>query len=337
MKYFALSVIAFLFAAPVFAQVDLGPSLYLAVTPQYPQPNQPVTLTVQNPLVELSERVITWRNNGIVVLQGEGETVYRMSAPGSSERAEITASVEGIETPVSITVAPSSVDLMWETDSYVPGLYQGRHLPSLGSTITFQAMPHLFQKGTEVPPAQLIFTWSSGGKTILSGKGKSSLNVPVAAFVDASTVTVRVTTSDKTLGAEREVSVLTTEPVVHLYFEHPLYGTMYHNALSARSDISDTEMSFAAIPYFAQATGPNDKLFTYIWRVNKVAVEANKEKPNTLTINAGDAGGIARVELSLTHKKNFQLNANGSWDVAFGSFAAKNAGGGSAVDPFTGQ
>ncbi len=339
MKYTLILLTVLLTASPVFAQVDLGPSLYLAVAPQYPKPNEQVTLTLQNPLVDLSQRTITWKNAGTVVLQGEGETTYLMNAPASGEHTDISASVEGLAAPVSITIAPSTVDLMWESDSFVPGLYRGRHLASLGSSITLQALPHLFQKGVEVPSSQLIFTWKEGGQTVTSGKGKTSITVPVAAFVDSSAISVNVTTSDKSIGADNSVAIPTIQPVVRLYIEHPLYGIMYHSALAARTDISDTEMSFAAIPYFAQATGPNDKLFSYIWRVNKVPVEANDVRPNTLTINAGDAGGLAHVELSLTHKKNFELDAHGAWDVTFGSIAGSGGGavGSGGVDPFTGQ
>ncbi len=333
MKYLA-AFLVLVVATPVLA-LDIGPSLYIAVAPQYPAPAQPVTLTIQNPLVDLSEREITWRNNGVVVLTGEGETIYRTTAPNAGERIDMTVSVAGLEEMASISIAPSSVDLLWESNSFAPGLYRGRHLPSRGSVLTLHALPHLTQKGVELPASQLVFTWKQEGQVVMSGKGKSSFSIPVAEFVDTSTISVSVTTSDKTIGAERSVVINAAEPVVRLYFDHPLFGVMYHNALTARSIVSETEVSFAAIPYFAQATGANDKLFSYIWRVNRTTIEPNSEQPNTITINAGPAGGPAQIEVSLTHTKNFQLDARGTWNVTFGSIA----GGSSGVvgDPFTGQ
>jgi hypothetical protein len=323
--------VAFLTATPVFAQVDLGPSLYLSIAPQYPKAGEQVTLTVQNPINDISERTITWQSGGTTVLEGEGETVYRMTAPAVGERTDISVRVSGEGSPATVTIAPASVDLLWEADSYAPGLYRGRRLPSLSSTITLQAIPHLFQKGTELPAAQLSYTWMRNGQTMQSGKGKTTLSVPVAQFVESSRISVSVTTTDKSTGAERTAIIQTVEPTLRLYFEHPLYGTMHHSALSSLSDISDTEMSFAAIPYFAQAREPNDKQFSYIWRVNGTNVDANDERPNTLTINAGPAGGQAAVELSLTHKKLYQLDARGSWTVTFGSMTAPDS------DLFSGQ
>lgn len=330
MRYLTL-IIVFMFATPAFAQVDLGPSLFISVSPQYPRAGEPVTLTVQNPISDISGRMIIWQKGGTTVLEGEGETTYKMTAPAVGERSEITVRVSDESAPASVTIAPASLDLLWEADSYTPGLYRGRHLPSLSSNITLQAIPHLYQKGAELPAAQLIYTWKRGSETVASGKGRTVLTVPVAQFVQVSTITVSVATADRSTGAERTVDIPTVQPSLRLYFEHPLYGTMYHDALPALTSVSDTEMSFAAIPYFAQTRDPNDRQFSYIWRVNRTAVDPNDERPNTITINAGPSGGEALVELSLTHKKLYQLDARGRWGIVFGSITAPGS------DLFTGQ
>ncbi len=337
MRQFLTPIIVLLLAIPVYAQVDLGDSLFLTVSPSYPKPNEAVTLTVQNPLVELSGRVITWKNNGTVVLQGEGEINYKTVAPNSGEKMDMSVTVEGIAETKTLTIAPYSVDLMWESDSNTPGLYRGRHLPSLGSNISFQALPHLFQKGVELPAAQLNFTWTQDGSIIATGKGRSSITVPIRSLQNSTTITVNVTSSDKTIGAERTHTITVTTPPVRLYIDHPLYGTMYHNALTSKTYVSDVETSFAAIPYFAKAVSPNDPQFSYVWRVNRTTIESNKERPNTITINAGEGGGEAKVELALTHKKNYQLDANAVWDIVFGAGFSGSGAMNGGVDPFTGQ
>jgi hypothetical protein len=334
MKYIAF-LIALLFAAPAYAQlINDGPTLFLAVSPQYPKPGDTVTLKVQNPLEDLHTKTITWQNGNTIVLSGEGETVYIMTAPALGERADISVRVEGIDGEPHVSVQPLSVDLMWESDSYTPALYAGRHLPGLGTQITLQALPHIIKNGVELPASQLVYTWKQNGALVQTGRGKSSITIPVGRFADSSTVSVNVTTVDQQIGAERSTIITAANPIVRLYFDNPLYGTMYHNALGAKSYISDTEMSFVAIPYFTHASGANDPLFSYIWRVNEADVEANDVHPNTLTVNSGPAGGEARLELSLTHKTNYSLDVHGTWDVTFGSVG--DIGGGS-VDPFTGQ
>ncbi|MBP9757598.1 MAG: hypothetical protein KBD06_03280 [Candidatus Pacebacteria bacterium] len=333
MRYI-IFLVTLLIALPVSAQELFdGQKLFMAVTPQYPKPGEAVTLTVQSPLLDLSQRTIIWRNAGTIVSEGEGETVYRFIAPSSGGRADISARVDGVGEDLSISITPLSVDLLWEADTYAPGLYRGRRLPSLGSSITLQALPHFMKDGVEIPDSQLLYTWKQNGEVLLSGRGKSSLKIPVSEFSQTNTVSVNVTTSDKMLGADRTVSIPTAEPDVRLYFEHPLYGTMYHAAVPRDTAIGDTEMTFTAIPYFASATGPNDPQFSHLWRVNKTAVEANNIRPATLTISAGAEGGTGLVELSLTHKKNFRLDAHGTWAITFGSISGTGIG----ADPFSGR
>ena len=333
MKYVVFFV-ALLLALPVSAQELFdGPKILIAVSPQYPKPGESVTLLLQSPFLDISQRHITWRNSSTVVLEGEGETTYKFVAPAPGERATISARVDGVSDEVSITISPLSVDLLWEADTYAPGLYRGRHVPTLGANLTVQALPHFSKNGAEIPSSQLLFTWKQNGEVLLSGRGKSSFTLPVAEFSKTNAVSVNVTTSDKLLGADRTVSIATVDPDVRLYFEHPLYGTMYHAAIPTQTSIADTEMTFTAIPYFAHADGPNDPLFSYLWRVNKAAVEANSVRPGTLTINAGAAGGVGLVELSLTHKKNFRMDAHGTWNVTFGTIAGEGIG----ADPFSGK
>lgn len=335
MRY-SILVLALLIALPVSAQeLFSGPQLFLAVAPQYPKPGESVTLTVQSPVLDLSQRMITWRNADTTVLEGEGETNYRFTAPPSGERADISVHVDGIADDPSITITPLSVDLMWESDTYAPGLYRGRHLPSLGASITLQAMPHFSKDGADIPASQLLYTWTQSGEVVLSGRGKSTLTVPVSEFAQTNSVRVNVTTSDTRLGADRSVTIATVVPQVRLYFEHPLYGTMYHSAVPAETSLGDTEMTFTALPYFAYANGPSDKQFSYLWRVNKVAVDPNEEQPETITVSAGAEGGVGLIELSLTHRKNFRLDAHGAWNVLFGTIASGPSG--SAPDPFSGR
>ncbi len=336
MRYIVFLVVLLL-ALPASAQeLFNGPRLFVSVTPQYPRPGEAVTLTVQSPVMDLTQRQISWRNSGTIVAEGEGETVFKMKAPQSGERADMSVRVDGVDGDASLSIIPLSVDLLWEANTYAPGLYRGRHLPSLGASITLQALPHFAKDGVEIPASQLVYTWTQSGETLLSGRGKTSLSVPVAEFSQTNTISVSVTTSDRTLGADRTAAIATVVPMTQLYFEHPLYGTMYHNAVPAETSLGDTEMTFTAIPYFAFADGPNDKQFTYIWRVNKAPVEANKERPATLTINAGAEGGVGLIELSLTHKKNFRLDAHGLWNVTFGTLGGSTQSGAS-VDPFTGK
>lgn len=322
----ALIILVLLFATPASAQEN-STVLFLSVAPQYPKPNEAVFITLQSPLLDLSERSIRWTSGGEVVLEGEGESTLRIQAPASGGSVTVTAAVQDYDDRASISISPASVDLMWESDSYAPGLYRGRHAPSAGSRIRLQAVPHLVRNGAELSHSQLTYTWRRNGNVMTkeSGRGKTSISLPISSFAESDEISVSVINTEKTLSAEGRAIIASAEPVVRLYIDHPLYGILYHRALPETMQVSDTEMSFAAIPYFVTAQHPNESNFSYVWRVNRQDIEPNKDRPNTLTINAGPAGGEAALELSLSHKQNFLFDGRGAWTINFGSITANEA------------
>jgi hypothetical protein len=322
-----LVLIALLFALPTSAQT-VEPTLLLSASPLYPKPGETVFVSVESANTDLRDHIVTWKSGGTVLDEGEGLTTIKVSAPASGETLRISVTLSGSAETGSVIVAPASVDLMWEADSYAPGLYRGRKLASPGSTITLQALPHLFKGGSEIAANQLTYTWRKNGGIIssASGKGKSSLSFVFDTFSESETITVNVANADKTVVAEGKAEIVPVEPTVQLYFEHPLYGTLYHDAIEESVAIGDLEMSFAAISYHVHASGPTDPKFSYVWRVNTQDVEENAERPNVLTINAGPTGAQALIELSLTHKDNYLFDGRGGWTVSFGSFGATEAG-----------
>ena len=109
---------------------------------------------------------------------------------------------------------------------------------------------------------------------------------------------------------------------MRLYLEHPLYGTLYHSALPATTFVADSEMSFHAVPYFVSAPSPNDRNFSYEWRVNRVAIVPNDARLSVITINAGGTNGRALIDVSITHRTNLLFEGVGEWAVTLGSRGA---------------
>ena len=81
---------------------------------------------------------------------------------------------------------------------------------------------------------------------------------------------------------------------------------------------SESETSFAAVPYFAQAASPADPHLSYDWTVNGNSIASDKQNPNDITISAQNAG-VAHIALSLSDLTNPFVSSTGSWDVSFGS------------------
>jgi len=145
------------------------------------------------------------------------------------------------------------------------------------------------------------------------------VTLPVEHLFGTDVISVEARSSDGKLSHISSVSISAAEPILALYENHPLYGVLYHRALSSATSLGGTEATFAAIPFFAQARNIYDAALRFDWRVNSEKIPANPTNPGELTINAENSTGIAFVELQVTHATNFFLEAKERWNITFSS------------------
>lgn len=328
-----LAISFLLLATPTSAQLDagFGPDLSLEIFPQHPAPGDVVRVVAQSTLIPLSEATITWYVDG-----------KKVSETGSSEK-ELTAGSLGSETVVtvsarsgndaaeaSVRIRPTEMDLLWESDSYVPPFFRGRALPSAGTTLKMEAVPRFkLKSGAFVSPGTIIFTWKRNGYVIekVSGRGRSRAVIPAPGLFGTDTISVEARTMDGTLAGESSTVIRSVEPRLLLYENHPLFGIKYHAAFGTQSFVDATEVTLAATPYYADTPTPD--ALTYEWKVNGQPIGIDPEKPSALTLNAAGSSGIALIDLALSSATNFYLSAQNAWRITL-----LGSGGGSAQDPF---
>ncbi len=327
MKWAAITAaaLAALLSAPIanaqFVLPGIDSAVSIALTPAHPAPGDPVHLEARSSAYDLSQSTLTWRVNGKVFASGEGTTSADVVAGGLGSEIDVSADViapDGTESFAQVVIIPTEVDLLFDSDSYVPPFYHGRALPSAGTNIHLEAVPHFMGSNGKVFSAgDLTYTWKRNDEIIaaISGKGRFSVIVPAPVLFGTDIIVVEVASVDGTLSGEASVRIPSVEPLLSLYEDHPLYGLMYNRALGAETVIPDTEMTFAAMPYFAQGSSAADRALQYAWRVNGTPVTADATRSNELTINATNSNGLAQVALELTHATNVFLEASGSWGI----------------------
>ncbi|HEY4525182.1 MAG TPA: hypothetical protein VJL39_02355 [Candidatus Paceibacterota bacterium] len=334
-----LVIIFILFAAlPAHAQFGLTADeagLSLEVSPLYPEPRASVTARIHSTLYDLSERNIVWRVGDDIVQEGIGGRTITFKVGGAGEARELSAEVEIAGSPLStsITLVPSSVDLLWESDSYTPPLYEGRAQPSAGSVVRLYAIPHLaLTDGTEVQSDAITYTWRRGGEVMgeLSGRGRSSIIVTAPLLFGSETYSVEAQSADRTRGASVSVRVTTRSPELRLYEHHPLFGVLYHHAIAATAAFDPTETRFSVVPYFAPTDSPSQNGLVYEWDINQTRIEIDPDRQDELTIDARASTGAAFLELTLTQTGNYFLQAKAAWRISFGG----TRGVPGAFDPF---
>jgi hypothetical protein len=124
---------------------------------------------------------------------------------------------------------------------------------------------------------------------------------------------------------------------VTLYQDHPLFGILFHSAISPQTTFAETEAAFVAVPYFAAAMTPDDREFVYDWNVNGVSISPDPRKPSRLVINAENSDGVANLGLALSHMRDIFLSISETWRLSFdsrGIFGAPGGNEGSGASPF---
>ncbi|MCR4281085.1 MAG: hypothetical protein NUV88_01995 [Candidatus Kaiserbacteria bacterium] len=317
-----------------FGNFGAGARIFLSVNPEHPGPNERAHISIESALSDLSQSDIVWYVNNKVLVKGVGvkDADILVGPLGSKTGVSVTAQTpDGTIISGNTTISPAEVDLLWESDSYVPPFYRGRALASPGTSIRMHAIARFKPAGSAQPPeSAVVYTWKLNGAVVqsASGKARSTALFPSPALFG--TDIIEVTVSNGTQYGSASAQIASTEPQLFLYEDHPLFGIMYNQALGNTTPISDIEATFAAIPYFAEADSPDDARLLYSWSVNRNEIPSDELKRSELTVNASKSSGLAQIALSIAHAANLAMSARGSWGVIFST----DENGFSGIDPF---
>lgn len=312
-----------------------GPSLSIDMTPAHPEPGDTVRLTASSDSADLGSSNLIWSVNGKPLTDGIGATTVAIVVGKLGSETDVRVRADTDAGPVSSTIAivPAQVDLVFDSNAYVPPLYAGRALPSPASTLRVEAIPWLKRtNGSLIPANQLTYTWRRNGSLIsgASGRGRSAVSVPAPALFGTDTISVEVASADKTIVGATSISLPSVEPVLRLYEDHPVFGLLYRHAFGTTIQADDTEMTFAAVPYFAYAKDPGDTRLSYVWHVNGKTIPADATQPDEVTVSAGKGGTVASIELEVTNAADLYMDSTGQWRAVF----LRGSGGDTQSNPF---
>jgi len=315
-----------LFASPAYAQFGLlgaARSITITMTPAHPGPHTAVHLTAQSSVFDLERSSLIWSTDGSVLAQGVGVTEIDVTAQDLGSKTTVSVEVTApdvVPATATVHIIPTQVDLLFDTDAYTPPFYRGHDLPSAGTTLILQALPHfVLPGGSELRSGDLTYTWRRNGQVMgsVSGRGKSAIVVPSPVLYAHDVLSVEVESSDGSMSGEASMTIAAEDPTLVLYEDNPIFGVLYGFAFGPTAFVAKAETTLTAIPYFASARTLKDPLLDYVWRVNGVRVTTDPSVPNELTLQASDSSAVARIQLAVTHATNFFLNASRTWNITF--------------------
>lgn len=314
-------VVVFSISIPhTFAQLEVGlrsADITVILNPEIPAPNQDVTVTISSFSVDLNKTMVVWKKGSEVVKTGVGakSIVVRTGAVGTAVQLDINIFSGGNSITKSVVVAPSEMDLLWETtDSYFPPFYKGKILPAKESTVKITAIPNV--SGT-LSPKDFVYTWEKNYVAVpsASGYGKNTLSLQLGYLQNSHTVEV---TSNGISGGfpSRKILVLTpSNPYIKYYENNPDLGLLFNKSLTAAQITDRSDFEVVAMPLFFTLRNIEGSELTYTWTVGGKSVPPGGIK-NRLTIQfpEGKKGSVSVTTNIENASKLFQI-ANGSFSI----------------------
>src|SRR3989344_389805 len=322
-------LVAFLLLPPVPAGaalelVGVGSPITIEVSPnQMITAESEVTLTAKSFLIDIDRAVIAWLVDGKRIESADNAPSLKTTVGAVGTEKEVTVLVQGVNGLVaesSVTLRPVEMELLWESDGYTPPLYRGRPLPTPGTSIIAHAEARFVRtNGVRIPAKDIIYSWSANGVRIgeLSGRGRSSAKIPVTDLYGDAIISVDSVSPDSAFHAVRTARAPRIEPRIVLYRAHPLLGVDYRNAITADAQFDDSEITFAALPFFSSARSPFDTGLSYGWTVGGKSVPADKTNPFLLTLSLAEKTfGQTAISVLLSSSYNILQTAEQEWFIS---------------------
>lgn len=295
------------------AQISSTDPLTLELDPQYPTPYQIVTVTPQSSMIDLSASTLTFKVNGKVVQQGSGGegASIAVGGPGSVTTVTVTAVNNGNTYTQSLTIRPADVALVVEPTSTTHPFYEGASLVGSEGNVRIIAMPDFrTSAGVPISASNLVYTWKNGDQVLQSnsGIGKSVLAASAPVRYRNTVVTVTVSTQDSSIVGQASVLINPGDPVIRVYENDPLLGPRYETALSNGTNLSGSEATYRAVPYYFTSFP------SLTWQMNGTPSQTGQD----ITVRpAGSGKGTAVLGVSASSGSLGQ-SANTSLSISFG-------------------
>lgn len=176
------------------------------------------------------------------------------------------------------------VDLAWTCSSYTPEGYNGKALPTRGSSITVSATPHFKINGKLLAADTLNYRWFLDEEII--GSNKPEFTFTATKFRSYThEVRVLVSTSDESVSSQEWIEIKVYTPEIQVYeYDGAAQINLSKGIGEELSAYSGSALAFAAIPYYFNIR--NIENISYNWKIQGSQITKKfTELPHILEIN----------------------------------------------------
>lgn len=307
----------------IFNQVPEA-NLSVSLTPEIPGPNEDVSAEIISFETNLDKANVIWRINGNIVSSGTGKRkiFFKTGNLGATTNLSLTVTtIEGVTINRQITIRPTSVDIIWEAETYTPPFFKGKSLFSHESLITFTAIPSITgQNGSTPSPQNLIYTWKRNGSALpdFSGYGKNTYKYKSGIISRPVQIEVVVTSPNSDSLGRGFATVYPIDPLVVFYEKNPLYGIMFNKSISGNIKLEDKrEIEIVALPlFFSGKTISNNKI-VYDWKINNGTIDSKTLERSKIFRPIENTSGSSIISVSAQNTDGLLQTADKGFNLEF--------------------
>lgn len=299
----------------------LESELNVEVIPAYPKPNSSVFIQLEMYSEDLDKAEITWNQDNKIFVKGNGKKSYNFTTGESGTETNIEVRVKlqnGKTFYKSMKIKPVGVDLVWQSDSYVPPFFKGKAMHPKQGNLSIVAIPDFTDsKGNPVPKEKLIYKWSDGTNVFdtQSGYGKSVLKITGSLLGRVDRVEVLVTSPTEIGAATEIIDIPTTDPEIVFYEISPFYGPLFNKTISNNIDLSGEEIEIMASPFFT--TGISNRSTTLSWRLNGIKSPDLDNSKTVIFRRPEGESGASSIQLSVENDSKILQSKRASFNINF--------------------
>ncbi|MFZ2522014.1 MAG: hypothetical protein WAX44_01910 [Minisyncoccia bacterium] len=310
---------------------QINNSVNMEVIPLSPRAYQTVRVTLTNYIKDLDSSTITWQVNGRTEASGKGIKNFSFTVGGISQTTTLEIIVvfnNGSVERKKINIKPSDVDLIWQSESFVPPFYKGKRMFSHENRLSIIAFPHMTnENGVEINPKSLVYKWSKSENVVseASGYGKNIYTFNGPLISRSQNITVEVTSPDNPgLRAFARFDLPPVEPELIFYRKNPLYGIELQRALAGEVELKDSkEIVVIGMPYYFGVLNSFSSDLLYKWAINGVQVAESSGNIQTFRQKEG-VSGTANISLSIENTEKILQYASTKFNLKFGEISLSN-------------
>ncbi len=307
MKYLQLFLIILFFSLPTFSEAqltDLGQfnqDLTLTTIPNYPQPLTETKVSADAYTFDTVGANFYWYVDGEELPNSRNQREITLTTKGLGERTTVELKLElasGQIISETIAIVPAEINLTIEADTITPAFYQGRPLPTIGSTVRFVATPNTINNAAA---HQYTYIWKHDNKVLFGGPATGKFVADIEMGMGKEQLITVDAILNNVVVARKSIVIEMSEPEILFYEENPLRGASEIAATSPYM-ITNNETNFRAEPYYMSRSILNsDSLLE--WEIDRRRVDNPNTDPQFITLNLNDASGQSLLNF---HVRNLQ-------------------------------